>query len=263
MLSKIGRNLIELLKITICVVLDTIKVFVWPIKSLWRAVFFTKIPSDIVIKLKILHSQGIMISELSSKFKTLEKRVNVLDTYEMPYQDIGNEQLSDRIKALEDKFKNEIEPIDKIHKEICSEIKWSKKDIKALEDASNKEIQAIKETMMINIGELHLKTDEIKALEDKVTTNKDEIFHEYGINSRLISLENTSVTHRSKLKALDKKVTKLQLDTSDLTFLPADDDCDKVFREEYDYHQEAKYWDKKSKEAYEDHMCEPQRRHDD
>jgi hypothetical protein len=36
-----------------------------------------------------------------------------------------------------------------------------------------------------------------------------------------------------------------------------------VRKEEYDYHQESKYWDRRAKEAYEDHMSEPKRREGD
>jgi len=133
--------------------------------------------------------------------------------------------------------------------------------IKALEDGANILIKCVEAG--------------VKAEKDIEALQKDNRTHMKCFNG----MESSHLKYLIDTTA--KKVAKLQLDASDLTFLPADDDfevtakdndfevtandddCAKVFREEYDYHKESEYWTKRGKEAYEDHISEPKRRHND
>ena len=51
-----------------------------------------------------------------------------------------------------------------------------------------------------------------------------------------------------QVRTLKNKVVKLQFANSNLTILPVDDDGEEVVREEYDYHQEKDFWDRRVKQ---------------
>tara|TARA_R110002020_G_scaffold145092_3_gene318334 strand:- start:1937 stop:2821 length:885 start_codon:yes stop_codon:yes gene_type:complete len=178
------------------------------------------------------------------RLRTAEAKNKALEDNYVGINKVNDLQIGNKkaIKALEAKVNNQSELIHAVSELIDDDTVYWKVDddvinkIKALEDENNaSRIDSIENTLNKNI-KLDIETDKLRGEQHDILLKA--------------------------MKALEAKVTKLQLDTSDLTFLPADDDM-VVRKEEYDYHQESKYWDRRAKEAYEDHMSEPKRREGD
>ncbi len=166
------------------------------------------------------------IKTLHGTIETLEKKVNTINVYEIPNQDISNEQLSNKIKALEDE--NNASRIDSI------------------EDTLNKNIKLEIETNELRGEQYDILLKAMKSLENKMEEciTIKELREEYG---------NPNSVPQKKEDIIKFKLSDFKGDT----------EGDKVRQEEYDYHQEEKYWSERAKQAYDDYMSEPREFHDE
>jgi tetrahydromethanopterin S-methyltransferase subunit B len=123
--------------------------------------------------------------------------------------------------------------VDTMIKEALNPIK---EQIKALEEA-------VKELKLKHIG-----ITDVRELEEKVDKLDENRRFQWQLNKDQIEVLN------ERTQPLIKHNVK-----SNLVFqLPDDDEIfEQTAKEEYDYHKESKYWDKRAKQAYEDHMSEP------
>lgn len=117
--------------------------------------------------------------------------------------------------------------------------------IKNIQDEHSRYIQKSSKNKISCLEDnMDMVLDKLKAFEDRMS--------KYATIEDLKRLPNPSFMSDDSMIA--------QFNISDFK---GDTEGDKVREEEYDYHQEHKYWSKRAKEAYDDHMSEPKEFHDE
>ena len=141
-------------------------------------------------------------------------------------------------KYIQKKSKNQFHCLEDNQDIILKKMQSMENDIKELKSGANILIKCVE-------GGRDLEKD-IKALEDRMEEciTIKELREEYG---------NPNSVPQKKEDIIKFKLSDFKGDT----------EGDKVREEEYDYHQEHKYWSKRAKEAYDDHMSEPKEFHDE
>ena len=251
-IDRLSKSIAIALTITVCGFLDIIKVILWPFKrfiSIFRRGNFNEVKFG-----RDSNEMYLSLESLSKDIKSLHHQINdpiggiknIQDEHSKFIQKSGK----NRLQCLEDNIDevyvrlNRIKVLEDNQDIVLKKMQSMETDVKELKSGANILITCV-ETI-----EQHEK--DIKALKKTVKLNDRQ--RTINTLSTVGGLLNNAIKKNTdKIKVLDDKVSKLQLDASDLTFLPADDDMI-VRKEEYDYHQESKYWDKQVKEAYEDHM---------
>ena len=257
-LNIILRRIITVIKIVVLSLFDIVKLILSPLYLLVKVIKW------------IFKSQGVDLFpskrkrrrtdfQKTSKYKAWSKQNHRVCTYNNPDFEVKQgryvkkdesfltlESLASDVKSLHNQVNDPLGGILNIQDEHSRYIqKSSKNQISCLED------------------NMDMVLDKIKALEDRDKVLSTRINNQLElINDNDERIENCfNGLESSQLKylidILAKKVRALQLGTSDLTFLPGDDDGDNIAREEYDFHQEAKHWAKLAKEANEDNLSEP------
>ena len=137
--------------------------------------------------------------------------------------------------------------------------------IKNIQDEHSRFIQKnAKNRLQCLEDNINMVLNKLKALEDNSLDITSGYFRAFEKDVSAASLSN-----KKAIRDIKEDIVKLKLKhnnvKSNLVFqLPDDDEIfEQTAKEEYDYHKESKYWDKRAEQAYEDHMSEPQRRHDD
>ena len=240
-LNIIRRRLMTIINIIICSVFDLIKLIFWPItapiKGLRRAMFLagSRKRKRRAMKKYNAHKRWNLYNSPNLN-NSGRRKENSTTSY------LSLDSLKEDVKSLHNQINNPLSGIKNIQDEHSRFIqKNAKNRLQCLEDNMDTVLDKIKalEDNIVQLKLKHIGITDVKALEERVNKLNQNRINAWTINN-------------DQIQELTKRVSIVMQQKSNLQFFLPDEQS-----------EAEEDWDKRAREAYEDHMSEPQRRHDD